>query len=115
SLAAIHARSLDGAILPRLLSAILRQFESILGRLVEEEPSLPAEWNRLDRLRDRWVSVDLGARVVSGWGQGIDDHGELCLDDGRQRRCVYGGQVLRNPVPSIPDDRSGIGPILRGP
>jgi BirA family biotin operon repressor/biotin-[acetyl-CoA-carboxylase] ligase len=99
SLAEIHGRPLDGEILPRLLSAILRHFESVLARLVENDPSLPAEWNRLDLLRDQWVTVDLSARIVSGWGRGIDDQGALCLDDGRQQSHLLGGQVLRRGLP----------------
>jgi len=96
SLAALNAGQLDEQVSPRLISAILRHFESILGRLVEGDPELAARWNSLDLLRDRWVGVDLGTHVVAGWGRGIDKDGAFCLDDGRQRIRLFGGQVLRS-------------------
>jgi BirA family transcriptional regulator, biotin operon repressor / biotin---[acetyl-CoA-carboxylase] ligase len=95
SVAALHAKSIDEESLPQLLAAILRHFESVLGRLVKGDPALAASWNRLDLLRDQWIRVDLGARVVAGLGRGIDAEGALCLDDGRQQLRVLGGQVLR--------------------
>ena len=95
SLAAVSARPLEEPILPRLLAAILGQFESVLARLVDGDPELANQWSRLDLLRDRWVRVDVGTRIVAGWGRGIDPEGALCLDDGRQRLRFFGGQVLR--------------------
>jgi len=97
SLADLHAGQLDAEVSPRLLSAILRRFESILGRLVDGDPELAAQWNGLDLLRDRWVSVDRGTNVVAGWGRGIDHDGAFCLDDGRQLIRLFGGRVLRFP------------------
>jgi BirA family transcriptional regulator, biotin operon repressor / biotin---[acetyl-CoA-carboxylase] ligase len=94
-LAALHAKTIDAESLPRLLSAILRHFESVLGRLVKGDPALAAYWNRLDLLRDQWIRVDLGTRIVAGLGRGIDAEGALCLDDGRQQLHLVGGQVLR--------------------
>jgi BirA family biotin operon repressor/biotin-[acetyl-CoA-carboxylase] ligase len=95
SLAALHARPLDEPILPQLLAAILRHFESVLARLVDGDPELANQWSRLDLLRDRWLRVDVGPRIVAGWGRGIDPEGALCLDDGEQRLRLFGGQVLR--------------------
>jgi len=95
SLAALHGGQLDEQVLPRLLPAILGQFESVLGPLVEGDPELLARWNRLDLLRDRWVRVDLGTHVVAGWGRGIDIDGAFCLDDGREPIRLFGGRVLR--------------------
>ncbi len=80
---------------PRLLAAILDRFRSVLGRLVEGDPTLPREWNRLDLLRDEWVTVDLGPRIVAGRGCGIDADGALVLDDGAGHHRVFGGRVLR--------------------
>jgi BirA family transcriptional regulator, biotin operon repressor / biotin---[acetyl-CoA-carboxylase] ligase len=97
SLADLQAGQLDADVSPRLLSAILRRFESILGQLVDGDPELAARWNGLDLLRDRWVSVDRGTNVVTGWGRGIDHDGAFCLDDGRQRIRLFGGRVLRFP------------------
>ncbi|MFI5457634.1 MAG: biotin--[acetyl-CoA-carboxylase] ligase [Isosphaerales bacterium] len=95
SLAALHAGQLDDQVSSRLMSAILRQFESVLGQLVEGDPELAARWNLLDLLRNRWVSIDVGTHVVAGWGRGIDLDGAFCLDDGRQRIRLFGGRVLR--------------------
>jgi BirA family transcriptional regulator, biotin operon repressor / biotin---[acetyl-CoA-carboxylase] ligase len=96
SLAAISNRALDVTILPPVLSAILRHFERVLTRLVNDDPLLSSRWNQLDLLRDRWVSVDLGARIVAGRGCGINPAGALCLDDGREELRLFGGQVLRS-------------------
>ncbi len=95
SLAAIHAGPLDEQALPRVFSAILRQFESVLERLVKGDPKLAMQWNQLDLLRDARVSVDLGTRIVAGRGCGIDPDGALCLDDGRETFRLFGGKVLR--------------------
>jgi BirA family transcriptional regulator, biotin operon repressor / biotin---[acetyl-CoA-carboxylase] ligase len=95
SLAELHGRSINEESLPRILSAILRHFESVLIRLVNGDTSLPAYWNTLDRLRDQWIKVDLGTRIVAGLGRGIDKDGALCLDDGQRLHRVVGGQVLR--------------------
>jgi biotin-(acetyl-CoA carboxylase) ligase len=67
----------------------------MLGRLVGEDPELARRWNALDLLRDEWVSVDLGSRIVAGRGCGIDADGALCLDDGNAHLHLSGGQVLR--------------------
>jgi BirA family biotin operon repressor/biotin-[acetyl-CoA-carboxylase] ligase len=96
SLAAFHAGPLDEQQLPQVFSAILRRFESVLERLVEGDPELATRWNQLDLLRDGWVSVDLGTRIVAGRGCGIDPDGALCLDDGRERLRLFGGTVLRS-------------------
>jgi len=96
SLAALAGGPLDLQVLPRLLRAILGEFESVLGRLVEGDPELRDRWNRLDLLRDCWVDIDLGTHVVAGWGRGIDIDGAICLDDGRQPIRLFGGRVLRS-------------------
>ncbi|MGP0064418.1 MAG: biotin--[acetyl-CoA-carboxylase] ligase [Isosphaeraceae bacterium] len=95
SLASMHSSGLDESVLPRILSEILRQFERALIRLVEGDTDLSRRWSELDLLRDRWVSVDQGTRIVSGRGCGIDPDGALCLDDDAQQHRLYGGQVLR--------------------
>jgi BirA family transcriptional regulator, biotin operon repressor / biotin---[acetyl-CoA-carboxylase] ligase len=95
SLAALGAGSLGQDPLPWVLAAILSHFERVLGELVRGDCELPARWNRLDLLRDRWVHVDLGTSVAAGLGAGIDREGALCLDDGEHRLRLFGGQVLR--------------------
>jgi BirA family biotin operon repressor/biotin-[acetyl-CoA-carboxylase] ligase len=102
SLAAMQARPLDEQALPRALAAILRHFECVLIGLIDGGPELATRWGRLDLLRDRWVEVDLGTRVIAGRGCGIDPDGALCLDDGRGRHRLFGGQVLRrDPPPGV--------------
>jgi BirA family biotin operon repressor/biotin-[acetyl-CoA-carboxylase] ligase len=86
---------LDAGASGRLLAVLLGRFETLLCRLAGGDPTLAARWNELDRLRDRWVSVDRGKSVVAGWGRGIDVDGALCLDDGAERLRLYGGRVLR--------------------
>jgi BirA family transcriptional regulator, biotin operon repressor / biotin---[acetyl-CoA-carboxylase] ligase len=95
SLAGIHAGTLGEGVLPCVLGAILEQFDRVLGRLIAGDRELASRWNELDVLRGHWVRVDLGTRVVAGRGSGIDPDGALCLDDGVERRRLFGGQVLR--------------------
>jgi BirA family biotin operon repressor/biotin-[acetyl-CoA-carboxylase] ligase len=95
SLADLHSEPLAAELPLRLFSAILMHFEVVLGRLAQGDSALACRWNQLDLLRDRWLRVDQGTRIVAGRGQGIDADGALCLDDGRERFRVFGGQVLR--------------------
>jgi BirA family transcriptional regulator, biotin operon repressor / biotin---[acetyl-CoA-carboxylase] ligase len=95
SLSAIRRTPLDDSTLPRLLSAILDHFSSVLGRVVRGDRELIERWNALDSLRDRWVTVDLGTRVVAGRGCGIGEDGALCLDQGSTQHRLFGGRVLR--------------------
>jgi BirA family biotin operon repressor/biotin-[acetyl-CoA-carboxylase] ligase len=96
SLASVHGRSLDESVVETILRGILARFESELPRLSRDDPALAADWARLDQLREKWVCVDLGTRLVSGWGQGIDHDGALCIHDGRTPHRLFGGQVLRD-------------------
>jgi BirA family biotin operon repressor/biotin-[acetyl-CoA-carboxylase] ligase len=96
SLAALLPEELDADVSPRLLWAILKRFDALLGRLVDGATDLADRWNQLDLLRDRWVRVDRGTNVVAGWGRGIDREGAFCLDDGRERIRLFGGRVIRS-------------------
>ena len=96
SLATVRNRSLDESVPQRLLSVILQQFERVLTCLANNDLSLSSRWEQIDLLRDLWVCVDLGTRIVAGRGCGIDRDGSLCVDDGRERLRVFGGQVLRS-------------------
>ena len=79
----------------RLLAAILTGFVSILPLLADDDPSLAERWAALDLLRGQPIRVDLGVRIVSGRGAGIDAEGALLVatDQGTER--LFGGQVLR--------------------
>ncbi len=96
SLAALHADRLDELGFAPLISAILGQFALVVPRLATGDPSLSRQWGRLDLLREKWATVDLGSHQVAGWGQGIDHDGALCLHDGRNPLRIFGGQVIRN-------------------
>ncbi len=78
-----------------LLSAILDHFSSVVGQLAAGDPALAERWRTIDLLRDEWVSVDLGDRIVTGSGRGIDAEGALCLDHGGAMLRLLGGRVLR--------------------
>ncbi len=95
SLVALHAKPIDPELPQRLMSVVLAHFAILLGRLAARDFELPVRWNQLDTLRDQWLNIDQGGRVLSGRGDGIDADGALCLDDGRTRIRVFGGQVLR--------------------
>jgi BirA family biotin operon repressor/biotin-[acetyl-CoA-carboxylase] ligase len=95
SLSAMIGGRVDRDTAARLLAAILDHFESVLGRLAGNDPGLAGRWKALDLLRDEWVSVDLGTRVLAGRGCGIDEDGALCLDQGQTLHRLFGGRVLR--------------------
>jgi BirA family biotin operon repressor/biotin-[acetyl-CoA-carboxylase] ligase len=79
-----------------LLRSILERFESVVELLARDDAGLAARWQALDTLRGQSVRVDVGPRVVSGEGAGIDDRGALLLRDGPKTHRLFGGQVLRN-------------------
>jgi len=95
SLSAMREDRIGPETLPRLLATILSRFGPVLGHLAAGDAELAGRWNALDLLRDRWVSVDLGPRILAGRGRGIDEDGALCLDEGSTRHRLFGGQVLR--------------------
>jgi BirA family biotin operon repressor/biotin-[acetyl-CoA-carboxylase] ligase len=101
SLSALHPDRLDAETPQRLFLAILRRFGPVLGQLARGEPELAARWKALDLLRDEWLRVDQGGRILTGRGQGIDSDGALCLNDGRHRLRIFGGQVLRDDAPNL--------------
>jgi BirA family transcriptional regulator, biotin operon repressor / biotin---[acetyl-CoA-carboxylase] ligase len=96
SLSALLAKPLDESISERLIRVLLGHFASILQRLASTDPELGCQWARLDLLREKWVTVDLGTHQIAGWGQGIDQNGALCLDDGQKPLRIFGGRVIRN-------------------
>jgi BirA family biotin operon repressor/biotin-[acetyl-CoA-carboxylase] ligase len=89
-------RPLSAAGVEAIFRAILARFEIVLALLARDDAALARRWHELDTLAGRRVRVDLGPRVVSGLGRGIDARGGLLLDDGSGTLTVYGGQVLRD-------------------
>jgi BirA family biotin operon repressor/biotin-[acetyl-CoA-carboxylase] ligase len=96
SLSALQPEPLDPSILPRFLATILAQFECKLHRLVEDDPGLAQQWDRLNLLRDQTVRVAHGPRITAGKVKAIDPEGALVLHDGQQVHRLFGGQVLRD-------------------
>jgi BirA family biotin operon repressor/biotin-[acetyl-CoA-carboxylase] ligase len=86
---------------------LLERLPAVLDQLARDDPALAERWADLDTLRGHPVRVDLGTRVVSGVGSGIDPEGALCLATERETLRLFGGQVLRDPRPSswsfVPD------------
>ena len=77
SLSALQPQPLEPSFLPRLLAAILAQFERDSDRLAGEDPELAQQWNRLNLLHDQVVRVALGPRVIEGTVHEIDAQGAL--------------------------------------
>jgi BirA family biotin operon repressor/biotin-[acetyl-CoA-carboxylase] ligase len=102
ALAALQHRPLDSSFLSSFLAVILTQFERDLERLARDDPGLAEEWNRRNLLRDQFVRVALGPRLVSGKVQEIDAQGALNVHDGQQVQRLFGGQVLRDPSGAAP-------------
>ncbi len=95
SLSELASVTLREAFLSELLAAILKRFDGMLVRLAHDDPSLASEWARLDQLRERWVTVNLGTSIVAGWGGGIEADGSLCVVADGRRSHLVGGQVMR--------------------
>ena len=96
SIAELGSAQVDLDCSTRLIPAILGHFALVLERMASGDASLPAQWDRLDLLRDSWVRVDQGGRIVAGRGEGIDAQGALRLNDGRETLHIFGGRVIRS-------------------
>jgi BirA family biotin operon repressor/biotin-[acetyl-CoA-carboxylase] ligase len=99
SLAAMQPESPDPELLPRTLAEILSRFERKLSRLAADDPDLARQWDSLNLLRGQAVRVALGPRILEGKVRAIDAEGALCVDDGLEVHRLFGGQVLRVPLP----------------
>jgi len=77
------------------IEPILENLARTLHDLSRDGPALAARWNELDALKNQPLRIDLGPRIISGEGRGIDDDGALLVaSEGRIHR-LFGGQVLR--------------------
>ncbi len=97
SLGELQPVPLAADALPTFLAAFLNRFPTTLNRLADDDPSLAADWSRLDLLRDRPIRMALGPRSLSGIARGIDPEGALLVDDGRAIQRLFGGKVPRGP------------------
>ena len=95
SLSALQPSPLSDETVPNFLEAFLRRFPVDLARLAADDPGLADQWARLDVLRDCPIRVALGPRTLIGTARGIDPHGALIVEDGRETHHLFGGQVLR--------------------
>jgi BirA family transcriptional regulator, biotin operon repressor / biotin---[acetyl-CoA-carboxylase] ligase len=95
SLNAFQPQPLLPSFLRPFLEAILTRFEQLLYRLVQDDPELARQWERLNLLRGQTVRIALGPRIVEGIVQKIDAQGALCIHDGQTLHQLFGGQVLR--------------------
>ena len=82
---------------PRLddvLAAFLARFAAVVPRLAATTPRSPRAGPTSTRCAGP-VRVDLGPRVVSGVGRGIDAEGALILATADETLRLFGGRVLR--------------------
>lgn len=79
-----------------VLAQALVAVQEAIDQLLYAPADLFRDYNALDALRDQWVRVDQGDRIIEGAGAGIDAQGRLLLltDDGQQ--AIVGGRVLRD-------------------
>jgi BirA family biotin operon repressor/biotin-[acetyl-CoA-carboxylase] ligase len=96
SLSELSPRALGPASATDLLDAVHAQLATIVNQLAANDPTLAERWAELDTLRDRPVRVDLGPRIVSGTGGGIDREGALYVITEAGAVRLFGGQVLRD-------------------
>ncbi len=79
-----------------VLEAALAAVEKSVHEVATENEEQAFRWNEKDLLCGEPVKVDLGDRVVTGTGLGIDFEGRLILTtDGGELMRVAGGRVLR--------------------
>jgi BirA family biotin operon repressor/biotin-[acetyl-CoA-carboxylase] ligase len=95
SLNAFQPQPLLPSFFRPFLAMILTRFEQVLYRLVQDDPELARQWERLNLLRGQTVRIKLGPRIVEGIVREIDAQGALCLHDGQTLHQLFGGQVLR--------------------
>lgn len=82
----IARNALAGRVLQHLLLT-LHQFQQ--NGLA---PFLP-EWDRLDLLKDKDVTVQLADRTISGRAQGVNQQGALLVAHGGETRAYHSGEV----------------------
>lgn len=97
SLADLANKQQDLPDIDTLLAAILANLEKTLPRLAGEDPALASRWAELDTLRNQPIEVQMGSRILSGIGVGIDEQGALLLATRSETLQIFGGQVLRMP------------------
>lgn len=95
ALAASLADRPDPPELDVVLAAFLVRFASILPLLAHDDSVLAARWAQLDTLLGELVRVDLGPRIITGVGTGIDEEGALLVTTGGKTLRLFGGRVLR--------------------
>ncbi|MDR3637511.1 MAG: biotin--[acetyl-CoA-carboxylase] ligase [Isosphaeraceae bacterium] len=79
-----------------LLRSLLASFGASLVRLARDDEALAVEWADFDCLLNQPVRVDLGTRILTGVGRGIDVQGALLVEAAGEVQRLFGGRVLRN-------------------
>jgi BirA family biotin operon repressor/biotin-[acetyl-CoA-carboxylase] ligase len=79
-----------------VLRVLLERLPGVLERLSADDLGLAMRWEALDTLRGRAVRVDLGVRLVTGVGDGIDPKGALRLSTDQGPLRLFGGRVVRD-------------------
>lgn len=74
-----------------VLLQLLADVDRDLARLYDQARDLADDWQRLCLLRGRQVTLEQGARRITGRSDGIDRDGSLLIDDGRGPQRYYGG------------------------
>lgn len=79
-----------------ILRGVLATFGANINRLAHNDDGLATAWASFDSLLNRPVRVDLGTRVVSGLGRGVDADGALLVETEGEVLRLFGGRVLRS-------------------
>lgn len=87
----------DRVELDHILVRLLERFGERLSMLVLGDPRLAALWADLDLLLGERVEVELGTRIISGVGRGIDAEGALNVESPNGPERLFGGSVSRTP------------------
>jgi BirA family biotin operon repressor/biotin-[acetyl-CoA-carboxylase] ligase len=78
-----------------VLRSVLERFGPWLRALSREDPCLAERWLERDVLLGQAITVDVGGRILTGIGRGINAHGGLCMVHEAEELILYGGRVLR--------------------
>ena len=81
---------------PRVLAAILDRLEPVLRALASGDSGLVDEWNHLDCLRGRTITVQVGEARFEAVARGIDSTGGLQIDRDGRPEILFAGRILRS-------------------
>lgn len=79
--------------LQQVLVLVLQSLQKRIAQLAENDPALPAAWQRLSWLSNRNVVVDAGTTSTTGICLGIDTDGALLVHDSLKTHRIFSGTV----------------------